>query len=80
MTLLDLLKKALGGLDPLEDKLKAVAEAAPDAAPLINELLGKLAGAVPVENLVALAAALPGEIADIAKGKLDPRDHPSDAA
>ena len=51
----------------------------PDVAPKAQELAGKLNAPVSQENLVKLASVLPAEIANIAQGKIDPRDHPSDS-
>ena len=79
MTLLDLLKKAAFAGDDLVQFLNVIAQRYPDVAPKAQELVAALSAAVAAENLVALATALPGEIANIAQGKLDPRDHPSDA-
>jgi len=79
LTLLDLLKKAAFAGDDLVQFLNVIAQRYPDVAPKAQELVAALSAAVAAENLVALATALPGEIANIAQGKLDPRDHPSDA-
>lgn len=80
MTLIDILTKAGLAGDELLGFLGSVAEKFPDLAPKAQELAAKLATAIAADNLVALASALPAEIAQIAQGKLDPREHPSDAA
>jgi len=80
MTLLDILKKAGLAVDPLRKVVGKVGELAPDLAAESDMILAQLDAPVALENLVALAAALPGEIKNIAQGKIDPRDHPSDAA
>lgn len=80
MKILDILEKAAGAGSGLVDVLEKAKAAAPDLAGEIDGVLAKLGAAVDPANLVALAEAIPGEIANIAKGKIDPRDHPSDAA
>ena len=80
MTLLQILQKAAGASLDLAAELKASAAAAPDVAPQVQALLAQLETATGAENLVALATALPGEIASIASGKLDPRTHAGDGA
>jgi hypothetical protein len=80
MTLQDLLNKIVAGAgDRLLDFLSEVALKLPDLAPLANQWMTLLQEAVSLNSLVSLGKALPGEIANIAQGKLDPRDHPSDA-
>lgn len=81
MTLLELLQRAAGApVAKLIEILRAGAAAAPDLADEAEAIIRALQEAIPVSNLVAIAEALPREIADIAQGKIDPRDHPSDAA
>jgi hypothetical protein len=80
MTLLDILLKAGGSAGLLVELFNKVKAKLPDLAPQIDQLLASLSVAVSQANLVALAAALPAEIAAIAQGKLDPRKHPSDIA
>ena len=81
MTILDFLKKAAGEpFSKLVEILRAGAAAQPDLAPAAEWMIAKLNDAVPLSNLVALAEAIPRELAAIAQGKIDPRDHPSDAA
>ena len=79
MNILQVLEKLAGGAGGLILLLEQVAAKAPDLAPEAREWIDNLGAAVSQENLVALAAALPAEIAAIAGGKLDPHDHPSDA-
>jgi hypothetical protein len=79
VTLLDLLNKAAGSAAGLVALLERVRLNYPDLASTAEEWLLNLSSAVSQKNLVALAAALPAEIANIATGKLDPKDHPSDA-
>lgn len=78
MTLIDLLKKAAFAGDDLLKFLNNVAQQFPDLATKAQELAASLSVAISAENLVSVAAALPAEIANIAQGKLDPRQHPSD--
>ena len=79
MTLLDIITKWAGiSGSKLIEFLEAAAAAAPDLAPKAEEWIDALKAAGSPENLVALASVLPAEIANIAQGKLDPRDHPSD--
>jgi hypothetical protein len=80
MTLLDILLKAGLAAGLLVDVLNKAKQELPDLAPQIDDILVSLATAVSTENLVNIAAALPAEIANIAKGNLDPRQHPSDIA
>lgn len=81
MRLIDLLVRA-GGLPAakLLEVLQWVIVNAPDLADEARQIMDKLNAAVPLENLLSVAAILPTEIANIAAGKIDPRDHPSDAA
>lgn len=81
MTPIQLLELAAGlpkGI--LVTLLRTLASAQPAFANQVEEIILKLEAAVPVANLVAVAEALPAEIANIASGKIDPRSHPSDAA
>jgi len=79
MTILQILEKLAGGSLNVIAFLERAAEAAPDLAPKAQELIALLQSAASQANLVAVASALPGEIANIAQGKLEPKDHPSDA-
>jgi hypothetical protein len=80
MTFLDILLKAGLAADSLVELLKEVKEKLPDLAPLADKFLEALSMAVDPASLIALAEALPKELANIAQGKLDPRRHPSDVA
>lgn len=80
MSILDILKlagTAGAGLVALLEKVKAEL---PDLAPEVDAWLAAIAKAVDAPNLVALAEALPKELANIGQGHLDPRRHPSDVA
>lgn len=79
MTILEGLTKLTGGMVGLVDLLESVADRLPDLAPTAQGWANALRQTATTENLVALATALPKEIADIAQGKVDPKDHPSDA-
>lgn len=80
MTILEILLKAGVAADRLVALLLRVKEELPDIGPEVDKILAALSAAVSAENLVALASALPAEIAAIAQGQLDPRRHPSDIA
>lgn len=80
MNLLDILKKAGLAVEPLRKVLGAVGDALPDLKNEADGILAKLDAPVALENLVELAAVLPGEIKNIAQGKIDPRVNPSNAA
>lgn len=80
MTLLALLKLAGGAADDLLHFLNTVGQRFPDLAPKAQELSAALSAAVTSDNLVALASELPKELVNIAQGKIQPRDHASDAA
>jgi hypothetical protein len=81
MLILDILKKAGAAgatIIALLEKAKALS---PDVlGPEIDKILSGEAGAVALDNLIALAECLPKELANIAAGKLDPRRHSSDVA
>ena len=81
MTLSDILSKAAGvPIGSLIVLLRAGANALPDLRAEAEAIIAKLETAVAPSNLIALAEALPKEIANIARGQIDPRNHPSDAA
>lgn len=79
MTLLDLLVRAA----PEMAKVKAVLEEAvrqyPELESSLRPIIQSLDNPVSPESLAALAAVLPGELLNIARGRIDPRDHPGDA-
>lgn len=79
MTLLDLIMRAAGAAPDLKAFLERVRDVAPDLAPAANQWIAALDAAVSAESIAAVVTALPAELAAIARGKLDPRDHPSDA-
>ncbi len=80
MTIFDILKLAAGfSAEELTAFLNSIAQKFPDLAPAAMKLLADLAAAAAPANLVALAEALPKELASIGQGRLDPRDHPSDS-
>lgn len=80
MRWLDILIKAGLAAPRLIEILRAAAEKFPDYAAEITDIIAKIEAAIPQSNLIAIAEALPREIANIAQGNLDPRDHPSDLA
>lgn len=80
MTILDIIQKAAGAAGALVALLNRVKDELPDLAPEVDKVLAGLNAAISAESLVSLASALPGEIANIAQGKIEPREHPSDAA
>lgn len=65
--------------DSLLKFLNNVAWRYPDLAPKAQEIIAALTATVSLASLISLASALPKEIANIAQGKIEPRDHPSDA-
>ena len=79
MTILELLQKLTGGAQGLTELLMRVRTELPDLAPVADNWLALLGSAASQENLVELASVLPAEIANIIKGHIDPKDHPSDA-
>ena len=79
MTVLDILVKASAAMAELKAILNAAKAAVPDLAGKVDPILALLDEPVSQANLVALAEALPAEIANIATGHLDPRFHPGDA-
>jgi hypothetical protein len=81
MTLLQILSKAAGfPAERILALLVTAGTAAPDLKPQFDELIARLNAAIDQANLIALAEALPSEIAAIARGELHPKTHPSDAA
>lgn len=81
MTPIQLLEKAAGlPAGVLIALLRTLASAQPAFAAQVESIIAKIEAAIPLDNLVAVAEALPAELANIAQGKIDPRDHPSDAA
>ena len=80
MTVLDLLFKASVAAGALVDVLTKAKTVVPDLAPQIDNVLAELAKAVDPENLGAVAVSAASELADIAKGKIISKQHPSDFA
>jgi hypothetical protein len=80
MTLIDLIRKAAGPADDLLAFLNVIAQRFPDVAPKAQELAQLLAAGVTAEGLASLAVDVTREIGDIARGKITPASHPSDAA
>lgn len=64
--------------DGLVRLIEAGANADPSLRPLADEWLATLASALSEDNITALLGALPTELENIKKLKLDPREHPSD--
>ena len=79
MRLVDILSLLTGSAAPLLSFLRDVGARFPDLQPTAHNLIEQLQEAVSQERLVELATMLPKEIADIARGKIEPRDHPSDS-
>lgn len=80
MTILELLSKMVGPAGGLLKFLERAGQTAPDLKPVADEWIAKLSAAIAQENIINLAKVLPEEIANIASGKIEPRDHPSDSA
>lgn len=80
MTLLDVLIKGAAAAAGLRSYLVSIGTQYPDLAPKANEFVALLDSSVASSNLVAIAEALPSEIANISHGNIHPRRHPSDAA
>lgn len=79
MTILEIINKAAKGALDLEARLSDLQQKYPDAAVAIAEIKADLLASVDPANLAALGAAIPGELLDIAQGKIEPRDHSGDA-
>lgn len=79
MTLLDIITRAASNVGSLKEVLVKARAALPDLAGQIDTIIAALDAAVTQEGLVALAVTLPPEIANIASGKIEPRDHAGDA-
>lgn len=79
MTILEIINKAAKGALDLEARLSDLQQKYPDAAVAIAEIKADLLAGVDPANLAALGAAIPGELLDIAQGKIEPRDHSGDA-
>jgi hypothetical protein len=79
VTILQLLEKAAGAGASLILLLEEIARKMPDLAPAAHEWIKLLNSAATQANLIALAEALPRELANIGQGIIQPKDHPSDA-
>ena len=70
------------GISRSTDDLVRLVDAGGDASPALrviaDEWLARLHGAVGEKNINRLLLALPVELDNIKRLKLDPRDHPSD--
>ena len=81
MNIQDILSKAAGvPLEALRALILAGVKASPDLAPQAEALLKWMDSAATPEALIELASTILAEANDIAKGKVTPKDHPSDAA
>lgn len=81
MTILDILMKAAGApAAALTQFLAAVKAKYPDFATEVDGLNAILNTAIDPANLAALGSAIPGELLNIAQGKLAGTEHPSDLA
>lgn len=80
MTILQMLQKAGLAVADVEAVLAKAGDALPDLKPQIDDIVAKLNASIDPANLVAVAQAIPTELMNIAQGKLDPHDHPGDAA
>jgi len=81
LNILDILTKGAGiPADTVRRLILAGAKAVPDLADEAQALIDKLDATLTSEKLIALGAEIMTEANDIAHGKIDPRDHPSDAA
>lgn len=80
MKLIDLLIRAGMAGSKLIAVLEYIIANVPDLADEARTLIEKLNAAVPLENLLSIAAVIPVEVGNVLAGKIDPREHPSDAA
>lgn len=79
MTLMAFLTLLTRGLPSLTALLDAAAAANPDLQPKVDEWKVALSNVPTPENLAQIGAAIPGELLNIAQGKINPRDNPSNA-
>lgn len=84
MKLLDLITRGLGLADSQTPKLvgvlNQVAESDSDLAPFAAEMKNKLESELAAVDLNKVGLAVFSELGNVVRGKLDPRDHPSDLA
>lgn len=79
MNLIQALQLMAQNLGIIKQVLQNARDASPDFAPVLDPIIVKLDAPGSPENLLALAAALPPEVANIVVGNLDPRFHPGDS-
>jgi hypothetical protein len=83
MTLLEIITKLLGTaagqMGHVKEILGSIVAKYPDTAGSLNPIIAELDAPVSPEALATLVAALPQEVLNIAKFKLDPKLHPGDA-
>lgn len=83
MTLLDVIMKALGQAASQIGNVKAILASIvtkfPDTAAELNPIIAALDAPVTPESLAALGAQIPGELLNIAVGKINPKTHSGDA-
>jgi hypothetical protein len=83
MTLLEIIQKLLGTaagqMGHVKDILAAVVAKYPDTAGSLNPIIAELDAPVSPESLATLVSALPQEVLNIARFKLDPKFHAGDA-
>lgn len=79
MNLLDILTRASLAMGSVKVILQRIIADYPDTAAQLQPIVDGLDAPVSQANLVALAEALPREIANIASGNIDPRPHAGDA-
>jgi hypothetical protein len=81
MTVADFLAKVAGiPADLLIAVLDSIINSGSEFSEKAREIKEKFVAPLSITNLVAVAALIPKEALDILAGKIDPRDHPSDAA
>ena len=83
MTLLEIITKLLGTaagqMGHVKEILTAVVTKYPDTASSLNPIIAELDAPVSPEALATLVSALPAEVLNIARFKLDPKIHPGDS-
>ena len=80
MNAFDILIAAQFAGGKLSELLDAIAAQYPDAAPALADLKSKFEAPLSSGNIAALSGAVIPELLDIAHGKINPRNHPSDLA
>jgi hypothetical protein len=83
MTVLEIIQKLLGQaagqMSHVKDILAQIVARYPDTAGSLNPIIAELDAPVSPEALATLVAALPQEVLNIARFKLDPKPHSGDA-